>query len=64
VAVYGVGCLIACAIIGLSHVVQPWLGALIVGFGSPWPGHAARPCLLRPMLLGAAAARAVVLSGE
>jgi Putative Actinobacterial Holin-X, holin superfamily III len=31
VALYGVGCLIACAIIGLSHVVQPWLAALIVG---------------------------------
>ena len=30
-AVYGAGCLIACAIIGLSHGVQPWLGALIVG---------------------------------
>jgi hypothetical protein len=31
IAVYGVGCLIACAIIGLSPVVQPGLGALIVG---------------------------------
>jgi uncharacterized membrane protein YqjE len=31
VALYGVGCLIACAIIGLSHVVQAWLAALIVG---------------------------------
>ena len=31
IALYGVGCLIACAIIGLSHVVQPWLAALIVG---------------------------------
>ena len=30
-ALYGVGCLIACAIIGLSHVVAPWLAALIVG---------------------------------
>jgi uncharacterized membrane protein YqjE len=31
IALYAVGCLIACAIIGLSHVVQPWLAALIVG---------------------------------
>jgi len=31
IALYGVGCLIACAIIGLSHVVQPWLAVLIVG---------------------------------
>jgi hypothetical protein len=31
IALYGVGCLIACAIIGLSHVVQPWLAAHIVG---------------------------------
>jgi uncharacterized membrane protein YqjE len=31
IALYGLGCLIACAIIGLSHVVQPWLAALIVG---------------------------------
>ena len=31
IALYGTGCLIACAIIGLSHVVQPWLAALIVG---------------------------------
>ena len=31
VALYGVGCLIACAIIGMSHVVQAWLAALIVG---------------------------------
>jgi uncharacterized membrane protein YqjE len=31
IALYGVGCLIACAIIGLSHVVRPWLAALIVG---------------------------------
>jgi hypothetical protein len=30
-ALYGVGCLVACAIIGLSHVVQPWLAALLVG---------------------------------
>jgi Putative Actinobacterial Holin-X, holin superfamily III len=31
IALYGVGCLIACAILGLTHVVQPWLAALIVG---------------------------------
>jgi hypothetical protein len=31
IALYGAGCLIACAVIGLSHVVQPWLAALIVG---------------------------------
>ena len=31
IALYGVGCLIACAVIGLSHVVQPWLAAFIVG---------------------------------
>jgi hypothetical protein len=31
IALYGVGCLIACAVIGLSHVVAPWLAALIVG---------------------------------
>jgi hypothetical protein len=31
IALYGAGCLIACAIIGLGHVVQPWLAALIVG---------------------------------
>jgi uncharacterized membrane protein YqjE len=31
IALYGAGCLIACAIIGLSRVVQPWLAALIVG---------------------------------
>ena len=31
IAFYGVGCLLACAIIGLSRVVQPWLAALIVG---------------------------------
>jgi uncharacterized membrane protein YqjE len=30
-ALYGAACLIACAIIGLSHVLQPWLAALIVG---------------------------------
>jgi len=31
VAVYGVGCLIACAIIAISGVVAAWLAALIVG---------------------------------
>jgi uncharacterized membrane protein YqjE len=31
VALYGVACLIACAIIGISHVLQAWLAALIVG---------------------------------
>jgi uncharacterized membrane protein YqjE len=31
VALYGVGCLLACAILGLSRVLEPWLAALIVG---------------------------------
>ena len=31
IALYGVACLIACAIIALSHVLQAWLSALIVG---------------------------------
>jgi len=31
VALYGVGCLIACAVIALSAVVAAWLAALIVG---------------------------------
>ena len=31
VALYGVGCLIACAIIALSAAVAAWLAALIVG---------------------------------
>ncbi len=31
VALYGVACLIACAIIAISHVLQAWLAALIVG---------------------------------
>jgi uncharacterized membrane protein YqjE len=31
IALYGLACLIACAIIGLSHVLQAWLAALIVG---------------------------------
>ncbi len=31
IALYGVGCLIACAILGISRVLAPWLSALIVG---------------------------------
>jgi uncharacterized membrane protein YqjE len=31
IALYGVGCLIACAIIAISGVLRPWLAALIVG---------------------------------
>jgi hypothetical protein len=31
IALYGVGCLIACAIIAISGVVPAWLAALIVG---------------------------------
>lgn len=31
IALYGVGCLIACAIVAISHSVQAWLAALIVG---------------------------------
>jgi uncharacterized membrane protein YqjE len=31
VAIYGVGCLLACAIIAISGVVAAWLAALIVG---------------------------------
>jgi len=31
VAVYGLGCLLACAIIAVSGVVAAWLAALIVG---------------------------------
>lgn len=31
IALYGVACLIACAVIGLSHVIQAWLAALAVG---------------------------------
>jgi hypothetical protein len=30
-AMYGIGCLIACAIIGISRVLAPWLSALVVG---------------------------------
>jgi Putative Actinobacterial Holin-X, holin superfamily III len=31
VALYGVGCLLACAIIAISGVVAAWLAALIIG---------------------------------
>lgn len=31
VAVYGLGCLIACAVIAIAGVLRPWLAALIVG---------------------------------
>ncbi len=31
VALYGVACLLAAAVIGLSHVMQAWLAALVVG---------------------------------
>jgi len=31
IALYGVACLIACAIIAISHVLEAWLSALIVG---------------------------------
>jgi hypothetical protein len=31
VTLYGVGCLLACAIIAISGVVAAWLAALIVG---------------------------------
>jgi Putative Actinobacterial Holin-X, holin superfamily III len=31
VALYGVGCLIACTVIAISGVVEAWLAALIVG---------------------------------
>lgn len=31
IALYGLACLIACAILALTHVLQPWLSALIVG---------------------------------
>ena len=31
IALYGVGCLIACAVLGISRVLAPWLSALIVG---------------------------------
>ena len=31
IALYGIGCLIACAIIAISRALAPWLSALIVG---------------------------------
>jgi hypothetical protein len=31
IALYGVACLLACAIIGLSRVIPAWLAALVVG---------------------------------
>ena len=31
VALYGVGCLIACAVLAISEALAPWLSALIVG---------------------------------
>ena len=31
IALYGVACLIACAIIAISHALPAWLSALIVG---------------------------------
>lgn len=31
ISLYGVACLIACVIIAISHVLQAWLAALIVG---------------------------------
>ena len=31
IALYGIGCLIACAIIAISGVVSAWLAALIIG---------------------------------
>jgi hypothetical protein len=31
IALYGVGCLIACAVLAISLAVEPWLAALIVG---------------------------------
>jgi uncharacterized membrane protein YqjE len=31
VALYGAGCLVACAVIALAGVLRPWLAALIVG---------------------------------
>jgi Flp pilus assembly protein TadB len=31
IALYGVACLIACAIIALSHVIAAWLAALVIG---------------------------------
>jgi Flp pilus assembly protein TadB len=31
IALYGLACLIACAVIGISRVLAPWLSALVVG---------------------------------
>ena len=31
IALYGVGCLIACAVLAISEALAPWLAALIVG---------------------------------
>jgi hypothetical protein len=31
IALYGLGCLIACAVLGISRVLAPWLSALIMG---------------------------------
>jgi uncharacterized membrane protein YqjE len=31
VALYGIGCLIACVILAVSRVLAPWLSALVVG---------------------------------
>ena len=31
IALYGIGCLIACAIIAISRLLAPWLSALVVG---------------------------------
>jgi Flp pilus assembly protein TadB len=31
IALYGLGCLIACAVLGISRVLAPWLSALVVG---------------------------------
>jgi putative superfamily III holin-X len=31
IVLYGLGCLIACAVLGISRVLAPWLSALIVG---------------------------------
>ena len=44
VAIYGVGCLLACAIIAISGVVAAWLAALIVG--AAWLASAGGAALL------------------
>jgi hypothetical protein len=48
ISLYGVGCLIACAIIAISGVLRPWLAALIVG----------------AMLLATAGAAALIVKGR